>query len=44
MKTNGEEISQTVSMIASETDTRIFIDTHKSSNTYFLQREEFKDF
>ena len=30
LKSTGEEISQTVGMIASETDTRIFIDTHKS--------------
>ncbi len=28
-------------MISSETDVRIFIDSHKSSNSYFFQKEMF---
>ena len=40
MKREGEEISQTVAMISSDTDLRIFVDSHKSTNQ-FLMKEEF---
>ncbi len=35
---------QAVAMISSDTDCKIFIDAHKSTSQYFLQKEEFKDF
>ena len=35
---------QAVAMISSDTDCKIFIDSHKSTNSYFLQKEEFRDF
>ena len=42
LQTNAEEISQTVSMITPETDTKIFIDGNKSTtNSYFFQKEKF---
>ncbi len=31
-------------MISSDTDIKIFIDEHKSTNAYFLQKEDFRDF
>jgi hypothetical protein len=43
-KLNADEISQAVGMISSDTDIKIFIDAHKSTNAYFLQKEEFRDF
>jgi hypothetical protein len=42
LKTNADEISQAVSMVSPETDTKIFIDANKSSTTaYFFQKEKF---
>ena len=32
LRLNADEISQTVAMISSDTDLRIFVDSHKSSN------------
>lgn len=39
-KDRGEELLQSVAQISSETDLKIFIDLHKSTNP-FLQKEEF---
>ena len=43
VRTRSEEISQTVSMISSETDIRIFVETNKSLNQ-FLVKEIFQDY
>ncbi len=41
---NSDEMCQAVAMISSDTDCKIFIDAHKSTNQYFLQKEDFRDF
>lgn len=40
LKERGEELMQAVSNISSDTDLKIFIELHKSTNP-FLQKEEF---
>ena len=37
VRTRSEEISQTVSMISSETDIRIFVETNKSLNQFLVK-------
>ena len=43
LKNKGEEISQTVGMISSDIDLRIFIESNRSVNG-FIQKEEFQPY
>eukprot|EP00347_Sterkiella_histriomuscorum_P016146 403354306 len=43
MRSRGEDICQTIGMVSSETDLRIFIDTNKSQNQ-FIQRVPYDEF
>ena len=42
-KIRGEEMNQTINMISSDTDLKIFIDTNKSLNS-FLSKEVFQPY